>query len=88
MGPLPKDGVYISAKTGDGIEELEKKLEQELSKKQVRISVLIPYAKYDVVELIRKLGTILEEKHEAEGTRVDALVLEGDTWKIRTKLDL
>lgn len=87
MGPVRNDGVCISAVTGDGIENLLEKLEQELSKKQVRISILVPYSKYDVLELIRRNGTILSEEHETDGTRVEALVLEGDTWKIRTRLD-
>lgn len=68
------DVVFISAKTGDGIAELENRIELFLNELDTRISVLVPYTRGDIVSRIHELGTVLIEEHTAEGTRIDARV--------------
>ncbi len=79
--------VRISARTGEGLDLLMNAVEEELNRSQIRLTILVPYDRYDALQLIRTLGTILAEEHEAEGTRVTALLKQEDLWRIRQKLD-
>ena len=79
--------VRISARTGEGLDLLRNAVEEELNRSQIRLTILVPYDRYDTLQLMRTLGTILAEEHEAEGTRVTALLKQEDLWRIRQKLD-
>ena len=79
--------VRISALTGEGLDSLRSAVEEELNRSQIRLSILVPYDRYDALQLMRTIGTILGEEHEAEGTRVTALLKQEDLWRIRQKLN-
>jgi GTPase len=73
LGQEPS-AVVVSARTGDGIPELLAAIEQELPRPQVEVSVLLPYARGDLVSRIHEHGELLSVDHTGEGTRVDARV--------------
>ncbi|MDO4492896.1 MAG: GTPase HflX [Clostridia bacterium] len=79
-------GFRISAKTGEGLDELLAKIEKLLSGGLVDVEILIPYDKYTVMNEIRNLGKILSEEHEAEGTRVKVRIEEQMLGKIKKSL--
>ena len=64
----------ISAKTGEGLEELKNILEQILQEKNILIERIYPYADAGLIQLIRKYGQLLEEDYRAEGIYVKAYV--------------
>ncbi|MGZ4592207.1 MAG: GTPase HflX [Actinomycetes bacterium] len=66
--------VVVSARTGEGIDELRAIIARELPRPSVAVEVLLPYGRGDLVSRIHDEGELLEEEHTGEGTRVRALV--------------
>lgn len=64
----------ISAKKGDGLEELQELLAKLLRENKVFIERTIPYADAGVIQLIRKQGELLEEDYRPEGIYIKAYV--------------
>ncbi len=83
QGPLPQDGVVISALQGTGLEALLQAVEQALSARYKEISLVIPYDKYEAMALLKREGRILEETHEGAGTLVRAQVEESLLWRLK-----
>ena len=66
--------VVISARTGAGIEELRRTVEQGLPRPQVEIRALLPYDRGDLLNRIHQAGELLTTEHTAAGTVVQARV--------------
>lgn len=64
----------ISAKTGEGLEDLKLVLEKVLRERSVLIERIYPYAQAGRIQIIRKHGQLLEEDYRAEGIYVKAYV--------------
>jgi GTP-binding protein HflX len=76
-GPLQPAGlaeklpsVRVSALTGEGIEKLLRCISENLLLQFVRLEVLIPYERGELVARFHQFGTIEEESYEAGGTRI------------------
>ena len=61
-------GVPISALKGWGLEELLIRIEDELRKQMVPITVHIPYGKDDLVAMFHRMGIVEDERHTERGT--------------------
>ncbi len=72
-GMLP-GAVFVSAQTGEGMDELRGRLGEFLGRLDVEVSVLLPYTRGDLVARIHTDGRILGSSHEEGGTRVRARV--------------
>lgn len=59
--------VRISAKHGDGLEELQGVIEEILRGQKVLIEKLYSYADAGKIQMIRKYGELLEEEYRGEG---------------------
>ncbi|MFR2836754.1 MAG: GTPase HflX, partial [[Clostridium] nexile] len=59
--------VNISAKTGEGLENLQNVIEEILREQKILIEQLYPYADAGKIQLIRKYGELLEEEYREEG---------------------
>ena len=81
--PKNNGGIAISAAQGTGIDALLKAIEDALAKTQVRLDIVVPYEKYDAMQMIRQSATILSETHEADGTHMTLLLNESETWRIK-----
>ena len=66
-----RDVVFVSALTGEGIPELEGKVEQFLNTLDAHVEMLVPYTRGDVVSHIHEAGTVRSEAYEEDGTRID-----------------
>lgn len=64
--------VLVSARTGQGLEDLLLKIEEALSKGRVRVQFKIPYAYSNVLEMIHQKGKVLEQKHDQDGVCIEA----------------
>ena len=78
-GYLPRDlkaekTVRISAKWGEGLEEVKQILEELLNEKNVLIERFYDYKDAGVIQLIRKYGQLLEEEYRGDGIYVKAYV--------------
>ena len=72
--PLLPKALRISAKTGMGIDALYGAIADHLRKTEQKITMLIPFAQYGVINELRQCGRILEENYEDEGTRVTVML--------------
>lgn len=68
------DCVMVSAKTGEGVDEMLEKISKMLVPTQIRMTVLIPYSEGGLLGEIRAFGKVFSEEFTPEGTLVDVLV--------------
>ncbi len=66
--------VRISAKTGDGLEELTDILEMILRNRKIYLEKLFPYKDAGKIQTIRKIGQLLSEEYREDGIFVTAYV--------------
>jgi GTP-binding protein HflX len=71
---LVPSAVFVSSRTGEGIDELRRVMEDALPLPEVELRVLLPYDRGDLVSAVHEHGMIYEETHEAEGTALHARV--------------
>ena len=70
----PDEGVAISAKTGEGIDELLKTIERALGRGKHKVKLLIPYRDGAVLDMLHREAQIESTDYAAEGTLVEAVV--------------
>ncbi|RIX35762.1 GTPase HflX [Corynebacterium falsenii] len=68
------DVVFVSAHTGEGIKELEARLEVFLNTLDKQVTLHVPFDRGDVVARLHELGTVLDEQYDEQGTRVEVRV--------------
>jgi GTP-binding protein HflX len=71
---LAADAVFVSARTGEGIDELRERIERELPRPAVTIRLLVPYDRGDIVSRLHVRGSVLSTDYRDEGTLVSARV--------------
>ncbi|HWC13366.1 MAG TPA: GTPase HflX [Actinomycetota bacterium] len=71
QGRFP-DAAFISAQEDQGLEDLLARLEVELSKLRVEVTLDIPFDRGDVVSRVHEQGDVLEETYGENGTHVVA----------------
>jgi GTP-binding protein HflX len=68
--------VVVSARTGEGIDELMLAIEADLPRPAERVDVVVPYARGDLLSLVHTQGEIETLDHTADGTHLVARVPE------------
>lgn len=66
--------VVVSAHTGEGIEELQALIADQLPRPGVAVDVVVPYDRGDLVSRVHEHGDIDHEEHTAQGTALRARV--------------
>ena len=66
--------IKISAKTGEGLDNLLQAVEDNLPVRMKRVTLLVPFSQGGLVSEIREKGTLISEEYLAEGTRVEAII--------------
>jgi len=64
----------ISARTGYGVDNLIKAVEQALPKPKVEIKAIIPFSRGDLVSAVHEQDEIISEEYLPEGTKLHAMV--------------
>ncbi|MDX9826360.1 MAG: GTPase HflX [Spirochaetia bacterium] len=64
------EGLLVSAKTGEGLNELAACIEDKLSSDMKELNLLIPHTQYALIPLIHREGVVLEEKGGEENSLV------------------
>lgn len=80
---LAPDAVFVSARTGEGIEELTRRIDAALPVPDREVSVVVPYDRGDIVAELHERNRVLETEYVEEGTRIRAYV----TSEMLAKLD-
>jgi len=68
------DAAFISARTGEGLDQLRNTIESLLPRPEIEIRALVPYERGDLVNRIHQTGEFLATEHRADGTLVAARV--------------
>ena len=66
--------IKISAKTGQGLDDLKKELEMILLENKIYIEKIIDFSNAGAIQLIRKEGNLIEENYLPEGIEIKAYV--------------
>jgi GTPase len=77
---LAPDAVFVSARTGEGLDELAARIEAGLPRPDIEVTVLVPYTRGDLVARVHERAEVLTTEHTPGGTllraRVDAALAE------------
>jgi GTP-binding protein HflX len=66
--------VFVSARTGDGIDTLRSRMAELAAPTDTAVDVLIPYDRGDLVARVHADGRVQQEEHNSVGTRLRARV--------------
>jgi GTP-binding protein HflX len=73
---LYPDAVFVSALKGSGLDELLVRVGELVEKAMVTLTLEIPYARGDLVAAVHRVGEVIEEKHDDNGTILEVRVPE------------
>lgn len=79
------DSVYISAKTGAGIDQLLELLDRVINSGMILVKTTIPYDQGSILQQIREYGQIIVETYENDGTYIEAYLEEALVNKFQLK---
>jgi len=68
------EALFISARTGEGMDELRARMEERLPRPEVEVHALVPYDRGDLINKIHTSGEFVSSDHTEHGTRVVARV--------------
>jgi GTP-binding protein HflX len=71
---LAPDGLFVSARTGAGIDELRTLVENRLPRPDIEVTVLVPYTRGDLVTRVHDEAEVLNTEHTGAGTLIRARV--------------
>jgi GTP-binding protein HflX len=66
--------VFVSARTGDGVEALRRRMSELAAETDTAVDVVIPYDRGDLVSRVHADGRVQETEHISDGTRIKARV--------------
>ena len=68
------DVVFVSAKTGENIDELASRIELFLNTLDTHVRLHVPYTRGDIVAKVHEYGTVIDEQYDSDGTVLDVRV--------------
>lgn len=68
------DAVFVSARTGAGIDELRARLDERLPRPELEVRALVPYDRGDLINRIHTSGEFVSSEHTEHGTLLVARV--------------
>ena len=67
---LEPDGIFVSARTGEGIDELLARIADTLPQWDVELDLLVPYDRGEIIALAHQKARVIDTEYEEEGTRI------------------
>ncbi len=71
---LEPRAIFVSARTGEGIEHVLAAIAELLPSPQIELELLIPYERGDLIAILHEQGRVLATVHGETGSQVKALV--------------
>ncbi len=71
---LEVDGVFVSARTGEGVDELLARIARLLPAPTITLELLIPYDRGEIISSLHEHATIVSTTYHEGGTRITARV--------------
>jgi GTP-binding protein HflX len=68
------DAVFVSARTGEGLDKLRQRISQRVPQTDTTVDVTIPYDRGDLVARVHADGRVDATEHNPHGTRIKARV--------------
>uniref|UniRef100_UPI00286A6DED GTPase HflX n=1 Tax=Pseudolysinimonas sp. TaxID=2680009 RepID=UPI00286A6DED len=84
---LEPDAIFVSARTGEGIDELRQRVADTLPQWDVELDLLVPYDRGEVVSLAHQKARVLDTDYEEDGTRIKLVATDRIARMIRSALD-
>lgn len=76
LSGLSRGSLFISARTGIGIDELLAEISRRLPAPDIEVTLLVPYDRGDVMSSLHRRGAVLSTEYLEEGTRLQVRVRE------------
>ena len=73
---LEPGALFVSSRTGEGVDQLRAVIEEALPLPAVEVRALVPYDRGDLISAVHESGHIVSTSHEEAGTAVHAHVSE------------
>ena len=83
--PVFPGAVLISAKTGEGLEDLKQKIAETLQASHKPVTFRIPFSRYGLLSEIRPLGRVIAENHTDTGTELTLMIASEDAERLIKK---
>ncbi len=83
--PVFPGAVLISAKTGEGLEDLKQKIAEALQASHKPVTFRIPFSRYGLLSEIRPLGRVIAENHTDTGTELTLMIASEDAERLIKK---
>ncbi len=83
--PVFPGAILISAKTGEGLEELKAKIAETLQASHRPVTFRVPFSRYGILSEIRPLGRVITESHTDTGTEITLVIAEEDAQRLMRK---
>ena len=83
--PVFPGAILISAKTGEGLEELKAKIAETLQESHSPVTFTVPFSRYGILSEIRPLGRVISETHTDTGTELTLMIAAEDAGRIVRK---
>ena len=80
---LEPQAIFVSARTGEGIEELQARIGELLPAPTVELELLVPYDRGDVISGLHDRGSIVTTEYVESGTHITVLVRPADEDALR-----
>jgi GTP-binding protein HflX len=68
------DAVFVSARTGEGLDRLHKRMAELVVPTDTTVDVTIPYDRGELVNRVHAVGRVDATEHTEDGTRIKARV--------------
>ncbi len=76
--PSLPGAVMVSARTGEGLEELRRRIAAALQSSHAPTTFFIPFSQYGLLSHLRPLGRVVTEEHTEEGTLITLVLSQAD----------
>lgn len=84
--PSIPGAVLVSAKTGEGLDELKQRIADELQKTYAPVTFFLPFAQYGLMSQLRPLGRVVSEQHTDKGTELTMVISQADRERVVSRL--
>lgn len=84
---LEPTAVFVSAHTGEGIDELQQRIADLLPQWDVELDLLVPYDRGEIVALAHQRARVLDTAYEEDGTRIRLVATDRIARMIQAALD-
>ncbi len=77
--------ILISAKTGEGLEDLKEAIAEDIQETYAPVTFVIPFSRYGILSEIHSAGRVISETHTDEGTEITVMISGEDAGRLTRK---